>query len=84
VSNALRQPGAAVLFVAGAVVGLIGVGLIISQQWVLGLLAAVLGLTLEVSGAALHDRRHRRRGERPHAMWGLDDRNRPSWRPRKR
>ncbi len=83
-SSPLRQPVTAALFLGGAVIGLIGVGLLVNQRWGLGLLVAILGLTLEFSGAALHDRQHRRRGEHPHAMWGLDDRNRPQWLPPKR
>jgi hypothetical protein len=27
--------------------------------------------------ASRHDRRHRSRGEPPHAMWGTNDRNKP-------
>lgn len=43
-----------------------------------------IGATLIVVGGitvftlpTLHDRRHLRRGEAPHAMWGKDDKNRP-------
>jgi len=70
VSNPLRQPVTAALFLGGAVVGVVGVGLVVSQRWGLGLPVAILGLTLELSGAALHDRQHRRHGEHPHAYGG--------------
>lgn len=80
------------MIVAGAAVGLTGVALwtrsavaeggpFDGNTWLL--LLALAGLALEVAGMAVHDRRHRRRGELPHALWGLDDRNRPDWLPRR-
>ena len=40
---------------------------------------ALVALILELAQFARHDRRHRARGEPPHAMWGTNDKNRPKW-----
>ncbi len=40
---------------------------------------ALVALVVELAQFARHDRRHRARGEPPHAMWGSNDRNRPKW-----
>ncbi len=42
-------------------------------------LLGVLATVVEFGQVAWHDRRHRSRGERPHAMWGPDDKNKPMW-----
>jgi len=87
------------MIVAGAAAGLTGVALWTRSAVADGepfdgntwfLLLALAGLALEIAGMGVHDRGHRRRGEVPHALWGLDDRNRPRWlarrdlRPRRR
>jgi hypothetical protein len=80
------------MIVAGAAAGLTGVALrtrsavaeggpLDGNTWFL--LLALAGLGLEMAGFWVHDRGHRRRGEIPHALWGLDDRNRPAWLPRR-
>lgn len=84
-SSPLRTPLSAVMMLGGAVIGISAI-----VAWVVMrvtgalegagpilILAAIGGLCLEVSGAWVHDLQHRRRGERPHAMWGQGDRNRP-------
>lgn len=80
------------MIVAGAAAALTGVvlwtwsavaegGPFDGNGWLL--LLALAGLVLELAGMGVHDRGHRRRGETPHALWGLEDRNRPDWLPRR-
>ncbi len=92
VSSPFRTPLSATLIVAGAGVGLTGIALWVRSAVAEGgpfdgrvafLLLALAGLALEMAGFWVHDRGHRRRGEIPHALWGLDDRNRPDWIPRR-
>lgn len=80
------------MIVAGAAAGLTGVALWTWSAATEGgpfdgngwwLLLALAGLVLEIAGMGVHDRGHRRRGELPHALWGLDDRNRPDRLPRR-
>jgi hypothetical protein len=52
---------------------------------VAGVFLWAIGLGLYFGSFAHHDRWHRRRGEAPDALWGLNDRNRPRWAgPRRR
>lgn len=92
-SSPFRTPLSATMIVSGAVVGLTSIalwtysaavtdGLLDSDLRLVAL--AVGGLALELAGMAVHDRGHRQRGERPHALRGLDDRHRPGWLPRRR
>jgi hypothetical protein len=72
------------MLLGGAVIGLVGVALLISGRMALGVLIGVIGFVVEVGGAWIHDLGHRRRGEQPHALWGARDRNRPSRMPPRR
>lgn len=66
------------LTIGGAILALIGVAIgaaVTPWGWSL----VVVGGLIEVSGPLLHDRRHRAAGEAPHAMWGEDDRHKPTW-----
>jgi hypothetical protein len=75
-SNPYKEPvGAASLTVAIALFigGIAAFGFGSGPQIAMALAALVMVL----AASARHDRAHRRMGERPHAMWGLDDRNRP-------
>ena len=46
-----------------------------------GVLVLAVGLWAVVAAPLLHDRQHREHGEPSHAVWGRDDRRRPSWWP---
>jgi fatty acid desaturase len=52
---------------------------VMSRTYWWGLALLLVDFVLAVAAAVLHDRAHRRHGEQPHAMWGLDDRNKPSF-----
>lgn len=91
-SNLLRDPVPAVLMLGGAAVNVTAIvvwiptaaaddGRFGGDLWLLVL--ALAGLAVGLTGPALHDRGHRRRGEPPHAMWGAGDRNRPDRLPRR-
>jgi hypothetical protein len=68
------------LLTLAVVVVLLVVGFVaMSRAYWWGLAVLLVDLVLAVTAAALHDRAHRRQGEKPHAMWGLDDRNKPSF-----
>ena len=77
-SSPLRTPVSAVLMLGGAATAIAGlISMVALGKW--GLLIAVLGLVVEIGGAWQHDWMHKRRGEQQHALWGRDNRNRPSW-----
>lgn len=82
-SSVLRDKKGGTLLIVGATVGLAGVVLAAGGQlW--GLALCAIGGAIEMSGPYLHDRHHRQRGEVSHALWGLDDRNKPRWLTRNR
>ena len=66
------------MLVGGLVIALVGLALLLSGRMGPGLALAILGLAVEVSGAWVHDRGHRRRGEQEHALWGAGNQNRPT------
>lgn len=75
------------MMITGALITVAGVGLFLAQPndhqgsistALLIIAMIVAGIALEVLGIFVHDRRHLRRGEVPHAMWGVDDARRPS------
>ena len=81
-SNPYREPvGAVALVVSMALLigGIAAFGFGSGPQIVM----ALAGLIVIFGMAFHHDRRHRRKSERPHAMWGLDDRNKPGGRGRR-
>lgn len=58
---------------------LVGGWLFVGGRTTSGILIFVVGFAAMFWGAWAHDVGHRRRGEPPHALWGVGDRNRPSW-----
>ena len=82
-SSVAHQGPAAVAWWAGSALGVVAVGVLVAGSGAgvpLGLVAfGVLALA-----SYEHDRRHRRRGELPHALWGLADKNKPRWLTRPR
>jgi hypothetical protein len=69
---------------AGLLVTYIGIAVAVSgRDRFAGLLVLVAGAWATVAAPVLHDRQHRETGEPPHAIWGRDDRRRPSWWPRR-
>jgi hypothetical protein len=72
------------MLIGGTAVALVGLGLLLSGHKEIGGLLTLLGLAVEIGGAWVHDRGHRRRGEQPHALWGPGDRHRPARLPRRR
>lgn len=67
------------MLIGGAILAVVGATVFLLGPRPIGVVVFVLGFLVEVSGALVHDRLHRRRGEQPHAMWGEADRNRPRW-----
>ncbi len=62
------------------VVSLLAVGLLIMRRtlwWGVALL--FVDSALVIGAAAVHDHRHRAHREPTHALWGADDRNKPSF-----
>lgn len=45
----------------------------------LGIAAMLIDLAIGFTAAGVHDRMHRSCGEAPHALWGLNDRNKPGF-----
>lgn len=79
VSNPLRTPLSAVPVACGCMLVVVGiVGMLWWSRWLSGLVM-LSGLAVEIGGMWLHDWSHRRRGETPHALWGIGDRSRPLW-----
>ncbi len=81
-SNPYKEPmGAAALALTLALLigGIVVFGFGSGPQIVM----ALAGLIVIFGMAIHHDRVHRRRAERPHAMWGLDDRSKPGGRGRR-
>lgn len=72
-----RDPLAMILLIGGLALALAGLA-IASFAAPRGWSLAMAGMLVEVSGPALHDRKHRAVGEAPHALWGANDRNKPS------
>ncbi len=78
-SSPLRERPDGLVIALSATVGLItAMSFVATSDWP-WIAVALLALTVELAQFARHDRRHRARAERPHAMWGLDDKNRPKW-----
>lgn len=65
--------------ILGAIAAFVGLGLTMSSHVVIGLVLTLVGMLVVFTMPVLHDRRHLRRGEAPHAMWGTNDKNRPSF-----
>jgi hypothetical protein len=61
----------------GLAAAFVGLGLQFASHLLVGGVLTVVGITVVFTMPVLHDRRHLRRGEPPHAMWGAADRNRP-------
>lgn len=72
------------MILGGAVVGVAGGIVILTGRLGPGALLALLGVAVQLAGAWVHDREHRRRGEPPHTLWGPEDRFRPTWLPGRR
>ena len=67
------------MFLLGFTLGLGGLIFGLVRDSAVGFALCAVGLVLEFTGPAIHDRAHRRHGEEPHAMWGKGDRNKPGW-----
>ena len=63
------------LALVAAIVGLV---LLYTSHPIIGGVLVALGIIATFTLPMLHDRRHIRRGEAPHAMWGKNDKNRPA------
>lgn len=72
--------GPVVTFAAAMLVAYVGLAVSISSQdRLIGIVVLTLGLWWMLSAPIVHDRLHLERGEDPHALWGRNDRRRPSW-----
>ena len=78
----IKDPLALAAMLVGLCLALFGMEVgFLGGEWLAGILLFIAGVAMELAGAALHDRWHRRRGDSTHAMWGTDDRNKPAWWP---
>jgi hypothetical protein len=72
--------GLVITFVAGMLVAYIGLAVSISgQERFVGRLVLIFGLWVMLYAPIIHDRLHREVGEEAHALWGRNDRWKPSW-----
>jgi high-affinity Fe2+/Pb2+ permease len=72
--------GLVVTFVVGMFVAYIGLAVSISgHERAVGVLVLAAGVWLMLAAPVVHDRVHRDAGQSTHALWGRDDRWKPSW-----
>lgn len=72
--------GLVVALAAGLLVGYVGLAVAVSgRDTFMGWVVLLLGLWLAAAAPVVHDRLHRERGEDAHAVWGRDDRRKPTW-----
>jgi hypothetical protein len=73
------EVGLVLTFVIGMLVAYIGLGVSISgRDRFVGVVVLVVGLWLTAFAPVVHDRAHRDAGEDGHAVWGNNDRWKPS------
>jgi hypothetical protein len=76
------EAGLVVLVVAAALVTYVGLAITVSgQEHLAGLLVLLGGLWSLRAAPRAHDRLHQEHGEPSHALWGRNDRFKPSWWP---
>ena len=74
--------GLLVTFAASVLVAYVGLAVFVSGEGrdrFFGFVVLVVALWWMASAPITHDRLHRERGEQSHALWGRDDRWKPSW-----
>ncbi len=80
-SNPFREPPDGLVLVLTILLGVPSAVLFAVTGQARWVFLAVLALAVMVGQAAFHDRRHRSRGERTHALWGLN--GKPGFRSRR-
>jgi hypothetical protein len=74
------EVGVVVAFLAATLVAYVGLAVCVSgRHRFVGAFVLILGVWSMVQAPVVHDRLHIERGERPHAVWGKDDRRKPRW-----
>ena len=77
------EVGLVAVFAVSLLVAYVGLAVCVSgQHRFVGGLVLVLAVWSMVAAPIVHDRMHRELGEPSHAIWGRDDRRKPSWWPR--
>lgn len=75
---ARTTPLAGTAMFVGALIAMVSAVWLFSGGGGAAFVGLLFGGLLEASGPAAHDQWHLRRGETPHAMWGVGDARRPA------
>lgn len=76
------EVGVVLVFAVAVLLTYVGLAVAISGEHRLaGVPVLVFGLWSLVAAPVTHDRWHRERGERGHAVWGRDEHRKPPWWP---